>query len=79
MLANKNYPKGNPQVAQGAIQQAKYLAGNLERLTSNKPLKPFIYRYLGSLATIGRNKAVVDLPFMRFQGWLAWLFWCLFT
>ncbi len=67
--------KGHPQVAQVAIQQAKNLAQNLANLLKNKPLSPFSYRDLGSMATVGRNHAVVDLPFMKFQGFFAWLVW----
>lgn len=67
--------KGHPQVAQVAIQQAKNLAQNLANLLKNKPLSPFSYRDLGSMATVGRNHAVVDLPFMKFQGFFAWMVW----
>jgi NADH:ubiquinone reductase (H+-translocating) len=67
--------KGHPQVAQVAIQQAKNLAKNLANLLKNKPLSPFVYRDLGSMATVGRNHAVVDLPFMKFQGFFAWMVW----
>jgi NADH dehydrogenase len=74
-MTEDRYPKGHPQVAQTAIQQAKCLSNNVIRLLQNKPLKMFSYSDLGSLATIGRNKAVVDLAFIKFQGWLAWLFW----
>jgi NADH dehydrogenase len=69
------YPKGHPQVAQVAIQQAKNLAENLKRKLQNKPMKPFAYKDLGSMATIGRNQAVVDLPFIKFQGFFAWIVW----
>ena len=69
------YPKGHPQVAQVAIQQARCLASNFRRLEKKKPMTPFHYRDLGSMATIGRNRAVVDLPFWRFQGAFAWLVW----
>ncbi len=67
---------GHPQIAQVAMQMAKNLANNLILESKNKPtLKPFKYRDLGSMATIGRNKAVVDLPFWRFQGIFAWFVW----
>lgn len=75
LMTSEQYPKGHPQVAQGAIQQAKTLGKNLSRYLKKKAMKPFQYRDLGTLATIGRNKAVVDLPYFHFQGWLAWLFW----
>jgi NADH:ubiquinone reductase (H+-translocating) len=70
-LGMTDWPKGHPQVAQVAIQMANQLAKNL---TSNTP-KPFKYKDLGSMATIGRNKAVVDLPFIRFKGFFAWIVW----
>jgi NADH dehydrogenase len=74
MTENK-YPNGHPQVAQAAIQQARLLAQNLKRLETNQPLKEFRYRDLGTLATVGRNRAVVDLGYFRFQGLVAWFFW----
>jgi NADH dehydrogenase len=69
-----DYPDGHPQVAQTAIQMAKCLSSNLLR-SEGTSWKPFRYRDLGSMATIGRNKAVVDLPTMRFSGFLAWAIW----
>ena len=69
------FPKGHPQVAQVAIQQGKNVAKNLLSIPRNRDLQPFKYRDLGSMATIGRHKAVVDLPFWRFQGFFAWLVW----
>jgi NADH:ubiquinone reductase (H+-translocating) len=71
----ENTYKGHPQVAQVAIQQAKQLALNFRNILTNDPLEPFHYRDLGSMATIGRNHAVVDLPFVKFQGFFAWLVW----
>ena len=67
--------KGHPQVAQPAIQQARLLSKNLNGVVKGKPMKPFHYKDLGSLATIGRNKAVADLPFLKTQGFIAWLLW----
>ncbi|HEY3385087.1 MAG TPA: NAD(P)/FAD-dependent oxidoreductase [Saprospiraceae bacterium] len=69
-----NY-KGHPQVAQPAIQQARHLSKNLMALAKGKSMKPFHYKDLGSLATIGRNKAVADLPYLKTQGFIAWLLW----
>ncbi|WP_153799986.1 NAD(P)/FAD-dependent oxidoreductase [Foetidibacter luteolus] len=70
------FPKGHPQLAQVAIQQGKNLAINLAALQKGKPLKPFAYRDKGSMAIIGRNKAVTDLPSGRhFKGWFAWYMW----
>ena len=74
-MTEKDYPAGHPQVAQVAIQQARNLAANFERMTKNKQPEPFSYKDLGSMATVGRNLAVVDLPFIRFQGFVAWLVW----
>ncbi|MBK8194045.1 MAG: NAD(P)/FAD-dependent oxidoreductase [Lewinellaceae bacterium] len=71
----EQYPDGHPQVAQVAIQQGNLLYDNLRRLKQGKAPRPFHYRDLGSMATIGRNRAVVDLPFWRFQGAFAWLVW----
>lgn len=71
-------PNGHPQVAQVAIQQGINLAKNLLSMIK-KPaaLKPFKYRDLGSMATVGRNRAVVDLPNWKFQGVFAWFVWLL--
>lgn len=72
------YPNGHPQVAQVAIQQAKNLAKNLKLINqgadSNK-LTAFRYKNLGSMATIGRNKAVVEIGKFRSQGFFAWVLW----
>jgi NADH dehydrogenase len=69
------YPKGHPQVAQVALQQAKLLAKNLKNISKGKTKQAFSYKDLGSMATIGRNRAVVDLPGFKFQGAFAWLIW----
>lgn len=74
-MATPKYPKGHPQVANVAINQAKHLAKNLRRISLNKEPVEFEYRNLGSMATIGRNKAVVDLPFIHFKGYFAWFVW----
>lgn len=68
-------PKGLPGVAPVAIQQGKHLAGNLLHLIKNEPTVDFKYNDQGSMATIGRNKAVVDLGKIKFQGFFAWLTW----
>ena len=71
-----NFPNGHPQLAQVAIQQGTLLGKNLKRLESGKELKPFSYRDKGSMAIIGRNKAVVDLSKnLFFGGFIAWLLW----
>ncbi|HCO82837.1 MAG TPA: FAD-dependent oxidoreductase, partial [Arenibacter sp.] len=68
-------PKGLPMLAPVAQQQGKQLAKNILNLINQKPLKPFIYRNKGVMATVGRKKAVVDLPNFKFQGTFAWLVW----
>lgn len=74
-METPKYPNGHPQVANVAITQAKLLTKNLKLLTRNKPTINFEYKDRGSMATIGRNKAVVDLPFIHFKGYFAWLVW----
>lgn len=74
--SDKNYPYGHPQLAQVAIQQGNLLADNLRRLEKGKgKLKPFHYRNLGSMATVGRNRAVAEFKKVKLQGWLAWFLW----
>ncbi len=75
LMVEDKWPNGHPQVAQPAIQQGKQLAKNLRRLVRNEQLEEFTYKDLGSMATIGRGLAVVDLPFWKFQGFFAWLTW----
>jgi NADH dehydrogenase len=74
-LTDKNFPKGHPQLAQVAIQQAKLAANNLRKLETNKSLKPFLYNDKGSMAIISKYKAVVDLPQFSYTGFFAWLTW----
>lgn len=76
-LNDENFPGGHPQVAQVAIQQGVNLAENFKLMIQNKPLKPFKYNDKGSMAIIGKNKAVVDLPKpkMHFNGFFAWMIW----
>ncbi|HEY2648274.1 MAG TPA: NAD(P)/FAD-dependent oxidoreductase [Puia sp.] len=70
------YPNGHPQLAQVAIQQGKALAMNFKNLEEGKPLRPFHYKDLGTMAIIGRNKAVCDLPHhIHFKGFIAWMMW----
>lgn len=72
------YPNGHPQVAQVAIQQAKNLAKNLKLINQgadSNELTAFRYKNLGSMATIGRNKAVVEIGKFRSQGFFAWVLW----
>ncbi len=74
-LISENTPKGHPQVAQPAIQQGKYLGDSLLKIIGNKPLKPFKYTDKGSLATVGKRRAVADLGKFKFAGYVAWLLW----
>lgn len=73
------YPNGHPQVAQVAIQQAKNLAKNIKQINEghadDNSLTPFKYNNLGSMATIGRNKAVVEIGKFHSQGFFAWILW----
>lgn len=69
------YPQGHPMMAQPAIQQGKLLGENLIMLIHNKPMTAFEYNDKGSMATIGRNLAVVDLPHYHFNGIFAWFVW----
>lgn len=72
----KEYPHGHPQVAQAAMQQAKNLAYNLNHARQSGYIwKEFKYRNLGTLATIGRNKAVADFKWFSFHGFFAWVLW----
>lgn len=81
-METDKYPKGHPQLANVAIGQGKNLARNIQLMESAKDnieiennLKSYEYKNLGTMATIGRNKAVVDLPFIKFKGYFAWLIW----
>jgi len=72
------YPQGHPQVATTAIQQAKLLAGNLLKINAGKTdLEEYEYHDKGTMATVGRNLAVVDIPKpkLHFGGWFAWMIW----
>lgn len=75
LMPTRKYPNGHPQVAQVAMQQANLLAYNFRSELRSKPRKPFVYSDYGSMATIGRSKAVADLPGFHFNGFFAWLFW----
>lgn len=75
LMATEGYPNGHPMVAPVAIQQARLLAINLKRQLAGQAMKPFKYFNKGSMATIGRNRAVVDIGKVRFQGFFAWFVW----
>jgi NADH dehydrogenase len=75
VMETEKYPKGHPQVAQPAIQQGKLLGKNFRKLLKGKDLEPFEYNDKGTMATVGRNKAVVDLKNLHFGGAIAWFMW----
>tara|TARA_R110002096_G_scaffold74853_1_gene177163 strand:+ start:92 stop:1480 length:1389 start_codon:yes stop_codon:yes gene_type:complete len=74
-LISEETPKGHPQVAQAAIQQGKYLGNSILNIINKKPTQPFEYKDKGSLATVGKRKAVADLGKFKFAGYFAWLLW----
>lgn len=71
------YPGGHPQVAQVAIQQGRRVAGNLLLAAEGREAVPFLYKDKGSMATIGRNRAVAEIGGRRFGGFVAWALWLL--
>lgn len=75
LMKTELYPKGHPMVAPVANQQGAHLSNNFKKELKRKPMEPFKYFDKGSMATIGRNRAVVDLHKFRFQGTFAWLVW----
>jgi len=75
LTSEKDYPDGHPQLAQVAIQQARLIAHNLNAEADGQPTQAFHYRNLGSMATIGRNKAVADIGKCHFGGFFAWVIW----
>ncbi|WP_299051129.1 NAD(P)/FAD-dependent oxidoreductase [uncultured Polaribacter sp.] len=74
-MVSEETPYGHPMMAQPAIQQGKLVAKNILAKIAGKTQKPFFYNDRGAMATIGRNKAVVDLPKWKFQGVFAWFVW----
>jgi NADH:ubiquinone reductase (H+-translocating) len=74
-METPDYPQGHPMMAQPALQQGKLLGENIIKLIKKQEMKPFEYNDKGSMATIGRNKAVVDLPHYHFSGVFAWFVW----
>ncbi len=75
LMQTEKFPDGHPQVAPAAIQQGENLAKNFNRQVSGAPLKAYTYVDKGTMATIGRNKAVVDFRKLHLNGWLAWMSW----
>jgi NADH dehydrogenase len=74
-MVQPSYPNGHPQVAPVAIQMGELVAQNLIRQKEGKPLQTFSYNDKGSMATVGRNRAVVEAGKIHFGGWLGWLVW----
>lgn len=77
LMQQDSLPKGHPQVAQVAIQQAKLLAKNLDKTESGKTLLTFEYKDKGSLATVGRNLALAEIGKLKLKGFVAWFVWML--
>ena len=75
MTTDARYLKGHPMLAQVAIQQGKNLGRNLINQRKNKPLSVFLYKDKGTMATIGRNKAVADIGKLHVTGFFAWVIW----
>jgi NADH:ubiquinone reductase (H+-translocating) len=75
MDGDPDFPNGHPMMAPPAMQQGRLLANNIKRLIMKKPIKAFRYHDKGSMATIGRNRAVVDLKSFKTQGFFAWFVW----
>lgn len=74
-METPKYPKGHPQLANVAVNQGRNLAKNYKRMLQGKAPIDYEYKDLGSMATVGKNKAIVDLPFITFKGYFAWLMW----
>ena len=74
-METTDFPQGHPMMAQPALQQGALLGKNIIRFITNQKMEPFTYNDKGSMATIGRNKAVVDLPNYHFSGIFAWFVW----
>lgn len=75
MDGDSKFPKGHPQMAPPAMQQGKLAAQNIARLIRKQPMRTFQYRDKGSMATVGRNKAVVEMGNFKTQGFFAWFIW----
>jgi len=75
MEGDEKFPKGHPMMAPPGMQQGQLLAKNIINLLANKHLKPFRYKDQGSMATVGRHRAVVDLKHLHIQGFIAWYIW----
>lgn len=74
-MKTSSYPDGHPQIAPVALDQALFLSQHLERVAKKNPMIPFTYKHKGSMAVVGRNKALVELPNCKVTGFLAWFIW----
>lgn len=74
-MISEEYPMGHPMVAQVAIQQGARLGRNLIRKVEGKEMVPFKYKDKGSMATVGKRRAVADIGRFKFGGYFAWLLW----
>lgn len=74
-MVQEKYPKGHPMVAPVAIQQGELVADNILAQIKGKAPKPFVYFDKGSMATVGRNKAVMEAKGIKMGGFIAWLAW----
>ena len=75
LINSKEYPNGLPMLGSVAMQQGKYLSECFNKMAKQKAIKPFVYNDKGTMATIGRNQAVVELGKFKFQGFFAWVAW----
>ncbi len=70
-----DFPRGHPMVAPAAMQQGELLAKNLVALSQKKKLSPFVYKDKGAMATVGKDKAVVEVGRVKLGGFIAWVIW----
>ena len=75
LMTSDEYPKGHPMLATVAIQQGRTTAKNILKSISSLPMNPFYYFDKGSMATVGKNKAVADLRVLKLSGFIAWFIW----
>ena len=75
VIKTETLKNGYPMLASVACQQGVHLAKNFKRMLLKKPAIPFSYKDQGTMATVGRNRAVVDFPHYKFQGRIAWYVW----
>lgn len=76
-MVTEDFPRGHPMVAPAAVQQGAHLAKNIMSEINGLPMKPFVYKDKGAMATVGKNKAVVEVGKLKFGGSPAWFVWML--